>query len=627
MKTLDKKVAAGFSLAFAIIIGLGTVQYLTTRRLINDNRWVGHTNTVLLKLEVALSEVGDAQSAARGFVMTGDERYLVLYRNAASITRRKVNMLRQLTADNAEEQRRLSVLVPRVAEMLQEFAKAIELRQKQQLSAAEELILVGRGMMDADEVRAILGQMKETEFLLLKTRNEAAAASNKRTTSLILLGTIAALLLLAASGMVVAADLVKRKRAELELDRERGLMHALMENIPDVIYFKDRQSRLTRVNNGLLRKYGLSDPSEAVGKTVFDFFTSEYAQYAFESEQEVMRTGKPLIGVESRQTWPDRPDTWASVTKMPVYDQEGNITGIFGVARDITERKKAEEDLRRAKDALEVRVAERTAELAQLNKGLEQRVAERTTQLEEANRDLEAFTYSVAHDLRAPLRHIAGFAQILMDEQASKLDSDASRYLQRIYEGAGHMGRLVDDLLSLSRVGRQELALRSTSLKALVESVQAELAPECADREIEWAVGELPTVDCDPGLMKQVFVNLLANAVKYTRSRTPARIEIGVQESGSETVIFVRDNGVGFDMKYSKKLFGVFQRLHAAKDFEGTGVGLAIVQRILHKHGWRVWAEAELDQGASFYISFRAAERPGGGAFRGPMQGGKQCRL
>ncbi len=728
---MDMKVAAGFGLAFAIMMSLGIVQYRTMSRLIQDNRWVAHTNEVLLKLEVTLTTVTDTQAAVREFVVTGDDRYLGLYGNAAAITRRKVRLLRNLTSDNPEEQRRVSSLGQEIAQMLQAFDKAIDLRRKGQLSAAKELILVGRGMVDADEVRAILGQMKEAELLLLQARNEAAATSNKRTITLILLGTVVALLLLAGSATVVAADLMKRKRAELELDRERDLMHALMDNVPDVIYFKDRQSRLTRVNMGLARKYGLSDPSEAVGKTVFDFFTHEYADYAFESEQEVMKTGKPLIGVESRQTWPDRSDTWASVTKMPIYDQEGNITGIFGVARDITERKRAEEalrqsqamfeglfqsspdaivttdshgeivrvntqvekmfgysgeeltgqpveiliperfravhtrhldryyvepwlrpagegldlygrrkdetefpvdvtlspleiegnrlviavvrdvtehkraekELRRAKENLEAQVAERTAELADANQKLEQRVAERTTQLEEAVRDLEAFTYSVAHDLRAPLRHIAGFAQILMDEHASNLDKEARRYLQRVYEGAGHMGRLVDDLLSLSRVGRQELALRPTSLKALVESAQAELAPECAEREIEWAVGELPTVDCDPGLMKQVFVNLLGNAVKYTRPRTPARIEVGVQKSGSETVIFVRDNGVGFDMKYSKKLFGVFQRLHAAKDFEGTGVGLAIVQRILHKHGWRVWAEAELNQGASFFFT------------------------
>ncbi len=180
------------------------------------------------------------------------------------------------------------------------------------------------------------------------------------------------------------------------------------------------------------------------------------------------------------------------------------------------------------------------------------------------------------------------------------LDQTARHYLDRVQQGARHMGALVDDLLHLSRVGRQQLNTRTTSLNSLVDEVIRDLKPETEGREIEWQIGQLSIVECDPGLMRQVFVNLVSNAVKFTGTRQHAVIEIGYKNADSQSVIFVRDNGVGFDMKYAGKLFGVFQRLHPQEDFEGTGVGLATVQRIIHKHGGRIWAEAEPDRGATF---------------------------
>lgn len=234
---------------------------------------------------------------------------------------------------------------------------------------------------------------------------------------------------------------------------------------------------------------------------------------------------------------------------------------------------------------------------------LERRVEERTAQLETANRDLEAFTYSVAHDLRAPLRHILGFSKALIDDFGSQLPSGGQEYLEDIMSASEHMGRLIDDLLVLARIGRKELTLSTTGLKSLVDDVLRELRPELEGREIRWQIGQLPFVDCDPGLMKQVLYNLLSNAVKYTRPRQPAVITVGQRTEQGRTVVFVRDNGVGFNMKYANKLFGVFQRLHRREDFEGTGVGLATVQRIIQKHGGRVWAEAELEKGAAFYFS------------------------
>ena len=229
-------------------------------------------------------------------------------------------------------------------------------------------------------------------------------------------------------------------------------------------------------------------------------------------------------------------------------------------------------------------------------------------QLTASNKELEAFTYSVSHDLRAPLRHISGFSKILKEEFGAQLPIEAQHHLQRIDEGTRRMGMLVDDLLNLAHVGRRDISLQVAGLKSVVQEVIVSLAPDIGERQVEWKIGDLPYVECDTALIKQVFQNLLANAVKFTRPRAKAVIEIGQTEKDGVPVVYVRDNGVGFSMKYADKLFGVFQRLHRSEDFEGTGVGLATVQRIVQKHGGRIWAEAELDKGAAFYFTLRNAE-------------------
>ncbi len=291
-----------------------------------------------------------------------------------------------------------------------------------------------------------------------------------------------------------------------------------------------------------------------------------------------------------------------------------------------------QQELQQANGALEARVADRTADLARanqqlktelvereraeeevkrLNEGLERRVAERTAQLAATNEELEAFSYSVSHDLRAPLRHISGFAGTLMEDYGSQLESEAHRQLTSIQEGTKGMARMIDDLLNLSRLDRREMVLKMTPLGSLVENVLKDIKSESARREIEWHIGSLPSFDCDPGLMQQVFVNLLSNAVKYTRGRERAVIEIDQMTVNDQVVIYVRDNGAGFDSRYASRLFGAFQRLHRADEFEGTGVGLATVQRIIRKHGGRVWAEAEPDKGAMFCFVLGGSDQVG----------------
>jgi two-component system, sensor histidine kinase and response regulator len=284
--------------------------------------------------------------------------------------------------------------------------------------------------------------------------------------------------------------------------------------------------------------------------------------------------------------------------------------------------------LRQAHDELEVRVQNRTLQLAvaneslqkeiaerqraeeairYINAGLEQRVLDRTAELAAANGELEAFTYSVAHDLQAPLRNIQSYVQLLEEDWSSELPPETGQYLKRIASRTKYMAQLISGLLNLSIIGKQELKRQQIELNGIVDEVVASLKTELPARQIQWKIQELPAAACDPHLMKQVFTNLLSNAVKYTQPRATAVIEVGQMQVNGETPIYVRDNGVGFNMKYADKLFGVFQRLHPAAEFEGTGVGLATVERILRKHGGRIWVEAEENKGATFYFTIGKA--------------------
>jgi signal transduction histidine kinase len=241
--------------------------------------------------------------------------------------------------------------------------------------------------------------------------------------------------------------------------------------------------------------------------------------------------------------------------------------------------------------------------IIRFNEELEERVRERTAELEAANQELESFSASVSHDLRGPLHVIDGFSTMLEESDESVLGSQGKKYLERIHKSVQDMAGIIESLLSLSRLGRLELKKKPTRLDEIVESVLSDLKSEIHGRQVEWRIGHLLPADCDQALIRQVFVNLIGNSVKYTRPRDIAVIEIGETIFGGEQVLFVRDNGAGFDMKHADQLFGAFQRLHRKEEFEGTGVGLATVRRIIQRHGGRIWAEAQVDKGATFYFT------------------------
>ncbi len=384
------------------------------------------------------------------------------------------------------------------------------------------------------------------------------------------------------NGVFAAArDISARHRAEGALRRANAYNRNLIEASLDPLVTISPDGKVTDVNVATEKVTGVNR-AELIGTDFSDYFTDpEKARAGY---QQVFREG--LVQDYELEIRHRTGHLTPVLYNATVYrDERDEVVGVFAAARDITERKHAE------------------AEIRNLNESLERRVRERTAELEAANKELEAFTYSVSHDLRAPLRHVDGFSRLLLEEFGDRLPEGGRHYLDRIRNGTRQMGQLVDDLLNLSRVGRRELSLQITGLGSLVQEVIAELKVENPGRKIAWEIASLPFVECDPMLMRQVLLNLLSNAVKFTRPREIARIEVGTRSQNSQEAVFVRDNGVGFSMRFADKLFGVFQRLHRAEDFEGTGVGLATVQRIIHKHHGTVWAEAELDRGATFYFT------------------------
>lgn len=495
----------------------------------------------------------------------------------------------------------------------------------------------------------------------------------------------------------------------------KTILSLVLNNIPQGVFWKDRNSIYLGCNQVISQAVGLNSPDDLVGKSDFDFpsLTAEQAAHFVDSDREVIESGVPKFAIVEPLTRFDGQTIWIETIKVPLRDENGQIIGVLGTWQDVTQRQQSEDALRHSEqryrslitataqmvwisnargsqlqvtppleeftglpadqmrgsgwlravhpedrsraeqewnaavsgvrqyecefrlrrhdgewrlihsrgiplldstgeicewvgigvDITERRLAE--LRVQKLNDELEQRVRDRTAELEAANKELEAFSYSVSHDLRAPLRAIDGFSRIVIDDFGDKLPPEALDYLVDVRASTKTMGQLISDLLSFSRLSRSPIKRQKIHPADLVERCLEELQDRRHDERACVTVGDLPDCSADPTLLKQVWMNLIGNAMKYSAKRDQPSLEIGSipADGPGERIYYVKDNGVGFDMRYAHKLFGVFQRLHRAEEYEGTGVGLAIVQRIVHRHGGRVWAEGKPDAGATFYFA------------------------
>ncbi len=350
------------------------------------------------------------------------------------------------------------------------------------------------------------------------------------------------------------------------------ILHAVIDATPDAVFVKDLEGRYILVNAAAARFIGLSQDA-VIGKHDLDIYPPDTARGFIEDDKQVLAAGVPRTFEGVARGEGGITQTYL-VTKGVIRDRDGGIVGLFGISHDITARKRADEELRAAKETAE-----------------------------QASKELEAFSYSVAHDLRAPLRGIDGFSQALLDDYGDRLDAVGLGYLERCRKLAQRMAELIDDLLALSRVTRAELGRESVDLGALARAAIARLQRAEPARQVEIVIATNLTGDADPRLLSVALDNLLGNAWKFTSKSSGARLELGSEVTPSGLAYFVRDNGAGFDQQYAHKLFGVFQRLHTEVEFPGTGIGLATVARIIHRHRGRVWAEGEVGKGATFYFT------------------------
>jgi len=393
--------------------------------------------------------------------------------------------------------------------------------------------------------------------------------------------------------IAIIEDISQRKLFEIELAESRAMLQTVVETLPQRIFWKDPEGRYLGCNQPFAADGGLTSPAEIIGRDDHELAWAEVADAYRADDRAVIKSGVAKLDFEEPQIDREGRRTWLRTSKVPLRGPDGQIFGLLGTYEDITARKAVEDEVHRHREHLEELVEARSADL-------EQTIA----QLKAVNEELESFSYTVSHDLRAPLRAIDGFVRILVEDHGAALSPEAQRCVQTVRDNAKNMGLLIDDLLSFSKLSREELRVGPVELDEVVEEAWIALAADYEGRRVEFVRGDLPQVVGDPRLLKLVFANLLGNAVKYTRPREVARIEVGCRRLNGDTAVFVSDNGVGFDMRYKDKLFGVFQRLHRADDFEGTGIGLATVQRIVNRHRGRIWAEAEIDLGATFFMTF-----------------------
>jgi len=377
---------------------------------------------------------------------------------------------------------------------------------------------------------------------------------------------------------------LRQSRDELEKEVAVRTQQANLLNLThDTIFVRDVSDIITYWNRGAQEMYGWT-PEQAIGRCSHSLLQTVFPASLDDISAQLAQTGR--WEGELRHVKADGTGVVVSSRWSLQRDEKGHPVATMETNNDITERKRREEEVR----------------------NLNQELGHRSSELEAANKELEAFAYSVSHDLRAPLRHMVGYAELLSKNASSVLNDKGHRYMAMILESAKRMGNLIDDLLAFSRIGRAEAQKTIVNLDQLVKEAVSEVRQETSGRSIEWKIENLPQCYGDRSMLRLVLVNLVSNAVKFTRERTRAEIEIGCAAgSKREVEVFVRDNGAGFDMKYVGKLFGVFQRLHHADAFEGTGIGLATVQRVIHRHGGKVRAEGQVDQGATFYFSVPAA--------------------
>ena len=602
-----QKILLGFGLASLFLATVAFITYESTKRFLANASLVAHTHQVLGVEETLLRHLMETESGERGYIITGDPIYLLNYTSESMLIDRHLEelgkltvdnpawalidndleKLRTLTLENAHHQRRLDKLAPLIQRKHTLVKSYIDAWQKGGRKKATELFSEGEGREVMADIRDLMTEFDGEERRLLQERINSFDNIGKTTTFVIVVGTSCAIFILLVAAWMIVRDVPARRKAEEALAKERKLLRILIETIPDRIYVKDLEERYV-LDNAAHRSYlKVKDPGEVEGRTARDFFPVEMAEVYHEDEAAVIRNDKPILNQEE-PSWDSEGNLiWLSTSKVPLHDTEGKLMGILCINSDISDRKNADEKLKQF-----------------------------AAQLERSNQELREFASVASHDLQEPLRKIMAFGDRLKSKCGDALGEQGLEYLGRMQNASSRMQTLIEDLLTLSRVTSMARPFEEVDLGEIARGVLSDLETRIERTDATVDVGELPTIQADPLQMRQLFQNLLSNALKFQKPGVKPHVTLSAriiptkeyELAGSlpaEEVceITVTDNGIGFDAKYGEQIFALFQRLHGRLEYEGTGIGLAVCRKITDRHGGNIVANSREGCGATFIVS------------------------
>ena len=605
----EKRVLAGFLCTIIALALLIVFSFSSTQRLIQTSSLLNHTLSVSRTGDLVLNNILDMEASNRGYVITGDSSFMSVVWQASNPLNRYLEKLDSLTASDSIQSRRVDSL-HRLVEAKRAWSRNIAMIRKQGFEPARTLIAEGKGRQITVGIRECIARLQQRENENFQNINTIKGNTLKQFRLSFIGLAMASFITIIYLFYVINQALKARNEAEANLlqtvyytrqdlearveDRNQKIAEinyiyrSLAANIPGTaITILDQDERYLLAEGDLLEKMGY-DKTDMPGKKISEVITPKNYEY-YEGLIHRAFAGETIL--VDRQTLSGY---YTLMKVVPLKKNNDEIFAIMFVLIDVTEIKK-----------IQVELADLNNTLEYLNNALESKVSQRTEQLIELNKELEAFTYSVSHDLRAPLRAISGYAHILKEDYTSVLGEDGNRVSDLIISNSIRMGKLIDDLLSFSHLGRKEISRAKINMDNLVNEVLKELTVLEDSRKLNIQLRSLESATGDVNMMRQVWVNLISNALKYTRKKEVANIEIGSFKENDIDTYFIRDNGAGFDMQYADKLFGVFQRLHKMNEFEGTGVGLALTQTIIKKHGGTIWAKSKPDEGATFYFTIQ----------------------
>ena len=576
--TLEKKIIFFFFLAAIALLSVMLIFYYNAQKIKSTNDLVEQTQEVLRKSDDVLLDVLNIETGSRGYSLTGNENYLEPFDNAVITINSNIEKLALLTKDNLNQQSRVDSLKKVVNERLVFTKKTIEAKKKNKLNETGERVLNGTGKLLTDIIRSIIVDINSEELRLLTQRRKVVEEDTKNFTIIFMVLFAIIIIILSSVYILITSNLKVRQKAEeklQQLNKELAYQNTEKEKRADELIIANKELA-----------YQNTEKEKRADELIIANKELAYQNTEKEKRADELIIANNELAYQNTEK-ENRADELIIANKELAYQNE--------------EKEKRADELIIANKELNFQNGEKEKHAAELI--LSNTELKKTEeQLITVNKELETFTYSVSHDLRAPLRAINGYSKILKEDYTVKLDADGMSSLNAILNNSKKMGELIDDLLAFSRLGRKALTTSEINMNVLVRSIKEEELIE-SSKKTEFVIQELPSAMGQQSLIRQVWVNLISNALKFSKYKPKTIIEIGSYFKDDLVVYYVKDKGAGFDMQYYDKLFGIFQRLHSQEEFEGTGIGLAIVQKIINRHNGMVWAESKLNEGSCFYFS------------------------